>query len=241
MMFSLLTLLLLTLAAAKQDCPICTNTVWVAYSIYEMGDYIESNMEDFQDSCSIAKSSSNNSPCPDGKVCKVFHTFVGFRKKEGWYNLAMKEILCIHPSTSCLSTFSPYHRPFVDDCTESDLFSPEKCPGCMITQARISGVDYTVEDTCNYDSSQWHSCDRGVSCNFLTLTGRLTSTSSYSDTVTANIFGCGLDSSDCRAAEDALNTMPGLTISSCSDGEFSNFRLSSFIWNLFGRTTSFPM
>ena len=207
MMFSLLTLLLLTLAAAKQDCPICRD-----HSSYSSSSYGSSNV---RDSCSRAISSSNNSPCPDGKVCKVFNAGMSSSVGYSYYSVSIKQIDCYHPSDSCMSKFGPSMQ-----CTESYLFNPDKCPGCMITQARISGVEYTAEDTCNYDSSQWHSCNRGVSCNFLKLTGRLTSTSSYSDTVTAYILGCGLDYSDCRVAENALNTVPGLTISRCSDGEF---------------------
>jgi len=247
MMFSLLTLLLLTLAAAKQeseDCPICLDVIHLSYNVdhWDLGEFHTTNLGDFQDTCSPAINSSNNSPCPDGKVCRQTLTTFSFRQENNDFEFHTKEIDCIHPSTSCWSSSSWRIHMYGEshmECTDSDLFNPDKCPqACMMTHTRISGVDYT-EDNCNDDSSQWNSCNSGVNCNFLELTGTLTHTSDRSDpdTVTDYYFGCGLDYSDCRAAENALNTTPGLTISRCKVGEFSIsknsqriLRWSPFIW-----------
>ena len=104
-------------------------------------------------------------------------------------------------------------------CSEAFLFNPDRCPGCMIAKARLGGVDYDVEDTCNYDSSQWGSCNRGTACNFLKLRGYLGS--SYSDTVTVYVVGCGLKYSDCAEAERTLESqVDGLSISYCTANDF---------------------
>ena len=135
MMFSLLTLLLLTLAAAKQDCPICRD-----HSSYSSSSYGSSNV---RDSCSRAISSSNNSPCPDGKVCKVFNAGMSSSVGYSYYSVSIKQIDCYHPSDSCMSKFD-FGTSM--QCTESYFFNSDNCPGCMITQGRINGVDYTAED-----------------------------------------------------------------------------------------------
>ena len=140
MMFTLLTLILLTLAAAKQDCqcPICRDFSSVSSS--------ESTAH-VRDSCSRAIRSTNNSPCPDGKVCKVFNagmsTSINSNVGYGYWSMSIKQIGCYHPSDSCMSKFD-FGTSM--QCTESYFFNPDNCPGCMITQGRISKVDYTAED-----------------------------------------------------------------------------------------------
>jgi len=204
-MFVLLALMLLGSVVAKQPCPICRD-----YHSYGSSSRFSSSV---RDSCSRAISSSSNSPCPDGEVCKVFNAGHSFSAGYTYYSTTIKQIDCFHPSDSCLSEYPTFR------CTEAYLFNPDKCPGCLIAKATIGGVDYDVEDTCTYDSSQWGSCNRGTACNFLKIRGYLDN--NYSDTVTIYVLGCGLKYSDCREVESNLeSSIPGLRISRCSAYDF---------------------
>lgn len=215
-MFVLLSFLLLAIVAAKQPCPVCRDN-----ASYGSGR----TYSNVRDSCSRAISSSSNRPCPDGEVCKVFNAAYSYEHASIWgsynyFSTTIKQIGCYHPSDSCLSEFGALFS-----CTEQFLFNPDKCPGCMIAKARLGGVDYDVEDTCNYDSSQWHTCNRGTPCNFLKLSGYIGSNNS--DRVTVYVLGCGLKYSDCREAERSLeSSVDGLRISYCTTNDFPDD------WNL---------
>lgn len=212
----LVTVLLVANAAAKQPCPVCKEDI-------KSTGIRNPNLKVYSDrSCSEAVDYRFNKPCPEGAVCELFEQTVSARSSSGGYHaITTQTIDCFEPTPSYMRSCGPDHSMYGvhRSCGYKVLFSPDRCPSCIIAEGRINGQELKIFDNCVYDADQWESCDPGYSCNFLKLVGYFWD--NPSNTMTVYIMNCRLTDAICEFAKSQVEeSFEGLTISSCGAYDF---------------------
>ena len=94
----------------------------------------------------------------------------------------------------------------------------------MIIEGDLEGErERHVQSSCSSDTSEWKTCDRGTSCNRLSLSGILDFDLFISWRMNYDIkmMACGLSMDVCDDLErDMQMLLPGLSITTCIHDEF---------------------